>query len=409
MNFRALFLGLLFCVFGVSYAQDPKNDPSFSLSNISVSQFSTMLFSDALKVPFWLSPELVADVRLTSFRSPPSGLTSFLVGFFDRLGYVYVIQDGIHTVSKKLDAVVVPAKEDQKHVQVYRPLHRSASYLTQVLRPVFGGTIATVVGLQGPDKPSMPAPAGSAASLLDTASDVVVLRDTSFRLSEILEVLKGLDVPLRDIDVQALVFEFTRSKGDGSALSVAGSILGGRLGINLQGLNQGSSLSLKFGGFEAIASSLDSDSRYKLVSRPSIRVRSGSQSVITVGQDVPVVGSVVVPSSGAPVRSIEYRTAGTTMKITPTLRESGMIDVDLVQTLSNAFATDTGVSESPTISRREIISALSVRQNEPVVVGGLIESKTNSSNRGLFGVKFSDQSSAGQVEYLVFLTLKESL
>lgn len=409
MKIRVLIAGVVFLVCSALHAENPSPEPSFSLTNVSIGQLSSVIFSDALKVPFWLAPEVVADTRLTSLRSPTSGLTAFLVPFFSRLGYRYSIEKGVHSVIKALDEVPNAIKEEPKHVEIYRPRYRPAAYLNQILRPSFGGSVSTVLGLQGAEKPGAVAPLGSAAALIDTPTDVVVLRDTEQRLAEIRDVLKKLDVPLKDIDVQALVFEFTKSKGDGSALSVAGSILGGQLGVSLQGLNQGSSLSLKIDGLEVIASLLDLDSRYKLVSRPSIRVRSGSQSIITVGQDVPVVGSVVVPSAGAPVRSIEYKTAGTTMKITPTLRDSGVIDVDLVQTLSNAFVTDTGVNESPTISRREISSALSVNKNESVVVGGLIETKTNASSRGLWGFKFGNQSTVGEVEYLVFLNVKESL
>jgi type II secretory pathway component GspD/PulD (secretin) len=296
--------------------------------------------------------------------------------------------------------------EEFKRLEVYRPKHRSAAYLNQLLRPAFAGSVATVAGLQTSQPGATPAAAGSAAALIDSPADVVVFRDVETRLHEIGEFLQKVDTPLADIDVQALVFEFTRSKGYGSALSVAGSILGGRAGVALPGITSGSSLTLSVGGLDIIASSLDSDSRYKLVSRPSLRVRSGTQSVITVGQDVPVVGSVVVATAGAPIRSIEYKTAGTSMKITPTVRQSGVIDVDLTQTLSNAFATDTGVNESPTISRREIVSSLTVKQGESVVVGGLIENKTNSSKRRLFGFTFSDGSNADDVEYLVFLSLK---
>ena len=402
-----LSICLFVCFFvRLSPAAVPVSEPTFSLANVSIGNFSAIVFGDALHVPYMLSPEVVADARLVSFRSPVTGLTPFLVIFFDRLGYLYSIDKGVHSVIKKPDAVVVP--EGAKRVEVYRPLFRSAAYLNQILRPAFSGSISTVAGLQTADKSVTPSAPGSAASLIDTPADVVVLRDVESRLAEISVLLKKLDVPLPDVDVQALVFEFTRSKGDGSALSVAGAILGGRTGVNLLGITSGSSLTLSVGGLDIIASSLDSDSRYKLVSRPSLRVRSGTQSVITVGQDVPVVGSVVVPTAGAPIRSIEYKTAGTTMKITPTVRQSGVIDVDLTQTLSNAFATDTGVNESPTISRREIVSSLTVRQGESVVVGGLIENKTNSSKRRLWGFTFSDGTSADDIEYLVFLSLKVS-
>lgn len=408
---RALFFVSLFSISGILHAQKVQSEPLFNLSNISVANLSAVIFGEAMKAPYILSPDVVADERLTSFRSPGSNLTAFLELYFDNLGYRYSIEKGIHLVVKKQEHVQAIKKEELKQLVVYQPIHRPASYLNQILKQAFGGSLASIGGYQGVEnqnKNNIPIPPGSIASFIDSPADVVLLRDTSQKIKEIELILTQIDTPTHDLDVQSLVFEFTKNKGDGSALSVAGSILSGRFGITVDGVNQGSSLSIKFGDFSAVASILDSDSRYKLVSRPSIRVRSGTKSLITVGQDVPVIGSVVVAGTGAPVRSIDYKHAGTTLSISPTLRSSGLIDLDVTQTLSNAFITDTGVNESPTISKREINSSLTIKQNEFVALGGLIERKSNSSSRGLFGTKFSNQDGASDVEYLVFLMLKES-
>jgi type II secretory pathway component GspD/PulD (secretin) len=403
---KKLLIGLAFCWSTLVMAVEV--EPFFSFSSIPVNQASNLIFGEALKVPYFLSPELVADARPVSFRSSAVGLSTYLVGFFDRLGYSYTNTAGLHVVQKKMDAI---ALQDEKLVHVYRPKYRSAQYLNEILRPAFGGSIANIAGLRNDASTqavpgTKPATLGTAASLIDTSGDVVILKDSQKAIDKVLVVLTALDKPTDDLNVQGLVVEYTRSKGESSALEAAGTLFNGALSVNIGSVIQGANVAFKIlPSLSLAASLLDSDSRFKLISKPNLRVRSGSQAVITVGQDVPVIGSVTVPTGGASLRSVEYKTTGTIFKITPTLRDSGRVDVDLVQSLSSAYATDTGVNDSPTVSRREISSAVTVKLGEYFSLGGLLENKSTGTGRSLFAFKIGGSSSDSETEYLVFLVV----
>src|SRR3546814_5944801 len=77
---------------------------------------------------------------------------------------------------------------------------------------------------------------------------------------------------------------------DGSAFSLAASLLKGKVSINLAGNPLDNSVSISTGDFNAVLSALSSDSRFKVVSQPSLRVRSGKEATINVGAEVPEIG-----------------------------------------------------------------------------------------------------------------------
>jgi type II secretory pathway component GspD/PulD (secretin) len=56
---------------------------------------------------------------------------------------------------------------------------------------------------------------------------------------------------------------------------------------------------LSVGGFNAALAALNSDSRFRVLRSPNLRVRSGDTASLNVGESVPVIGAVSFPSSTA--------------------------------------------------------------------------------------------------------------
>src|SRR5690606_22060474 len=119
-----------------------------------------------------------------------------------------------------------------------------------------------------------------------------------------------------------------------------------------------------------IANVLSNDSRFKVVSSPSIRMTSGVSGTFSVGQDVPVLGSVSYDGNGNAVQSVEYRSSGVIFKVLPNVYERKVV-LDINQELSNFVRTETGVDGSPTLTKRELNTSVSVADNEVIVLGGL--------------------------------------
>lgn len=132
---------------------------------------------------------------------------------------------------------------------------------------------------------------------------------------------------------------------------------------------------------------MSTDNRFNVITQPRIRVKSGETAKLTVGQDVPVLGSVSYQQNNA-VRAVDYRSAGTILSISPQVKDDS-IDMVIDQQLSNFVRTDTGVNESPTLIKRELKTAISAHSGDIVVLGGLTETKTTKTKRGFSFLPFS--------------------
>ena len=133
---------------------------------------------------------------------------------------------------------------------------------------------------------------------------------------------------------------------------------------------------IKTAGIDAVLSALATDSRFKVVSSPSIRVRSGSSARFSVGQEVPVLGAVSYPGSGQqPIQSVEYRPSGVIFELTPQVRDA-TVDCSLSQQVSNFVNTTTGVNNSPTLIKRELKTDVSLADGDVIVLGDMTGQRT---------------------------------
>lgn len=373
-------------------------EPTFSFVAMPVNQVANLIFSDALKAPYFLAPEIVADIRPVSFRSPVKGLQNYLVGFFDQLGYKYSIVSGIHMVQKRLEPVL---QTEESFLHVYKPKNRDSGYLARLIAPVFKGRFTQSKEIQPPfgatvNKDVSPR---SAAGQIDQNSDVLIFSGSHKEIEQLKSLYAQIDVPAGEISVRAAIYEVSSTKADGSAFQLLTSILGSQIGfsplldsslgavLDKGGATLGNSFTLKFKGFEAVLSALSTDNRFNVITQPRIRVKSGETAKLTVGQDVPVLSSVSYQQSNA-IQAVDYKSSGSILSISPMVKEDS-IDMQIEQQISNFILTNTGVNQSPTLIKRELKTAINAKSGDIVVLGGLTETKTTKTKRGFSFLPFS--------------------
>jgi len=83
------------------------------------------------------------------------------------------------------------------------------------------------------------------------------------------------------------------------------------------------------------------------------------------------------------VQSVEYKSSGVILELRPEIRGS-LAELKVFQQLSNFAKTETGVNNSPTLLKRELSTSVIVGQNDVVLLGGLDEEKTTTTDAGLF-------------------------
>jgi type II secretory pathway component GspD/PulD (secretin) len=320
---------------------------------------------------------------------------------------------------RKFGGVVVVARRDEsrsiKETLIYRPKFRSSSYLQQAMASIFpagafanqrsSGMSFSALGGGGGAQPqgsasggrsagSRPMPTGSYASGVNTLteydSDVLVFLGSPDEIKRFTSLVASLDQPMGEVMVKAIVYEVRHEQREGSAIDLAASLLTGQLGVNFSaGVVDGSSLMVRFergsNAITSIYSALSSDERFKIVSSPRVRVRSGSTARLSVGDDVPVLSSVSYDGQDRPIQSVEYKSSGVIFELTPKVRES-VIDLKINQQISSFIATTTGVDASPTLTKRELATELTLSSdNDVVLIGGL---ESTSSVDGTSGLSF---------------------
>ena len=367
---------------GAAHAQKAPQPIRFDFRAIGVAQVVQVIYAEALGTPYVLDPELLADTRAVSFRysSEKGEIRAFLATFLKSLGYEVRTETGIDLIAKRQPPG--ESRADEPESFVYRPRFRDVNYLARLLSPLFKGAFTVNRTVSGTSKSDKTPPDGSAASMTDQPGDVLVFAGTPKEIEGLKKLLPQVDFQLGEVVVRGVVYEVTTADKDGSAFGLVASLLGGRVSAGVGALDAaGAFLRLKGGSLDAVYSLFSQDSRFKVMSSPTLRIRSGAEGSFAVGQDVPVLGAVSYTSGGTAVQSVTYRSSGVLFGIAPTVRE-GVIDLAIDQQLSNFAATTTGVNGSPTLTKRALKTSVGLQDGDLIVLGGLTENKASDSRDG---------------------------
>lgn len=164
----------------------------------------------------------------------------------------------------------------------------------------------------------------------------------------------------------------------------------------------------------AVLNALEAMTDVQVVSSPKLLVLNNQSAHLQVGDEipVPVASAVSTNDSNAPiVNSIEYRTTGVILTITPRINEGGLIMLDIEQEVSNVVETSSSGIDAPTIQQRRITSTVAVQDGTTVALGGLIRTSLNDVKSGvpllkdipLLGAAFSDNNIVERRSELVIL------
>lgn len=390
------FVFLLFCSYG--HASPPAlvaDNYSFSFDSIKIVDLARIVFSDVLEKSFVLDSEFLADNQAVGFslnRVKKSEVQSVFVSLLDRHGFT--VSDGkLISVQKK------SADEKVLHEDFYyKPKFRSVNYITDLVSSLFekgrfssmrqirqSSSAAAASSPSGasnqPSKTPVPDSGSSALSLQDKEKDAFIFQGSPRDIEKLKMLLAQVDVPAGQVLVRAHVFEVTTGATEGSAFSLAVDLLGARFSLG-QFKDLGNSIKFSSGSIDAAFSALASDKRFKVVSSPSLRVKSGENARFSVGADVPVLGAVQLDKNGNPVQSVEYKASGVILDLKPQIRGQE-IELQINQQLSSFISTTTGVNNSPTLTKREILTNVGVSDGNVIVLGGLDEDRKASDTSGL--------------------------
>lgn len=388
--------------------------PSFDLQRMPLSQIVSLYFKEVYASPYVLCDELLNDQRLVSLRADGKQLDeAILRGLLVLNGYEVKRQGLVTLVQLKpaggVASSIIPSDH---HPFVYRPKFRSVATLVALVSPLVHGVFAN----QAVSAPAAAVGGSSSESIAASynASDgeVLVFAGEKKQTLRLEKLLKDLDVPESSVLVRAVLYEVSKSMHTSSALKLVSDLLRrngalrGNASLSLGRDVLQNSLSIGFKSFDAVASAISADERFKVITSPFLRVKNQHAVRLQVGQDVPVSGKILINPNGQTTQSTEYHSSGVILHVSANIRGQ-VVDLDVTQTVSNFIKTTTGNVNNPTMNKREVQTSLSLKDKEIVVLGGLLDQKDENGKSGLFGINFAKSVANDQRELLLLLQVEK--
>lgn len=283
----------------------------------------------------------------------------------------------------------------------------------------------------------------------NTNSLVIIAAPEDFRVLK--GVIDRLDIPRRQVYVEAVVVEvgsedslelgvaahggapngesgLSYLSGQLNASSVflpvdtAGIVSGLAMGVLGQSLEvsipdgTGGSIPVTIPAFGIALNALASNSEVSILSNPNLLVVDNEEASISVGRNVPFPVSSGYSTSGLPVTSFQREDVGITLAVTPQINEANYVTMEIsleVAEVEGDVSSIDAASGGPITSSRKTENVVVVRDNQTIVIGGLIgttetEIETKIPVLGdipLLGVLFRGKGTTERkTNLLIFLT-----
>ena len=132
---------------------------------------------------------------------------------------------------------------------------------------------------------------------------------------------------------------------------------------------------------EAIINCLNQETSTKILSAPRVLALNGSEARILVGEKVAYQQTFGQVTAGVASSTVQFEDVGIKLYVTPHIKRDDMIVMDVLIEVSSVkeWRTISNGDEIPIISTKQADSRVIVRDNNTVVIGGLIgEDKVES-------------------------------
>ncbi len=253
-------------------------------------------------------------------------------------------------------------------------------------------------------------------------TNTLLIHATPDEYQRVLGILHRLDVPQRQVLVEATIVEVSLNEDLRYGVQYFLEDGGARLGLsqvesvnvtpNLPGFN------VSLGGTPAnmVIDALDTVTSLNVISSPNLMILNNESARLVVGDQVPTSVRTAQDAGSATdqvfVSTVEYRDTGVIFEVTPRINSSGSVILNIGQEVSIVGETDAATG-NPIISQRLINSSVSVDSGETIVLGGLFSDSRSGSGGGIpilkdlpvAGNLFGNRSRGrAQTELLVLIT-----
>jgi general secretion pathway protein D len=286
--------------------------------------------------------------------------------------------------------------------------HADPKELLGILNTILGTQVA-----QGTSRPLMQ---------INPTANSITIRGSASMVAIAERVIENNDKPRAEvvIDIEILEVNRTRVKQYGLSLSnyqiglgfspdappgggtASGGTTGGAAGgtatvattgfTNLNTLVHGVSTTDFYVALpSAVIKFLESDSKTKLVAKPSLRGAEGTKLTANLGDEIPVPSTSFMPlvaggTAMNPMTSFTYKQVGVNVAVTPRVTYDGDIILDLeVESSTKGSDVNIGGQNLPAFGSRKVVTRMRLRDGESNLLAGLLRDDERKSLTGFPG------------------------
>lgn len=244
----------------------------------------------------------------------------------------------------------------------------------------------------------------------NTNSLVVISSPKDFE-TLVSKVIQPLDIPRRQVYLEAIVMELTSGKSsqwgiqahggagvnvNDSTVTAFGSMFGGVLNPLAAGAlgglaggmvsnttvnipvtdTDGTQSNFTIPALGLVINALQNSANANLLSTPSLLTLDNEEASILVGQNVAISTGTTTNETGTNT-ALSREDVGVELKITPQINESDTVRLKISQSVENILGLDK--QNQPTFSKRAVDTVVVAENQQTIVIGGILEDNTTNS------------------------------
>jgi type II secretory pathway component GspD/PulD (secretin) len=258
---------------------------------------------------------------------------------------------------------------------------------------------------------------------VDTETNILTITASPEILQRIKEDLAKIDVPPRQVMIEALVTEFSKDARKSLGIDVGwfgekggrdldvffpvGDLLDSTLGLRY--IRPDAKLEGWVGEFKGTVKALIQDGKINIRANPRVATIEGRAATIMIGKEEYYV--IVTGVAPGYYGQLERVPVGVTLTIIPYISDKGEITVEIQPEVSDVVGT--GATGLPVVSKRAVSTKIRVKDGETIVIGGLLQKNESTVRRKIpllgdipiLGLLFSrTDRRVDEVETVIFIT-----
>ena len=170
----------------------------------------------------------------------------------------------------------------------------------------------------------------------------------------------------------------------------------------------------------AIINALDRVSDVRVLSAPSVLVRSNVEADFQSGQQIPVESTIIPREGGGgddddAYSQVQFRQTGVSLKVKPRVSADGMVFLEITQDVSSPSTSGPTVGNNVSVDNNKLHTEVAVQDGETVMIAGLIKTEQGKGSSGfpglsrlpVIGALFGQQTRTNNRSELVVLITPE--